>query len=30
MIESWGAPAKIGFHDEVCPFKAILRNLPDR
>ena len=28
-IEPWGTPAKIGHHDDVCPFKMTLRNLPD-
>ena len=27
--ESWGSPPKIGLHDDVCPFKMTLWNLPD-
>ena len=28
-IEPWGTPAKTGLHDDVCPFKTILWNLPE-
>ena len=29
-IEPCGTPAKTGFHDEFCPFKITLWNLPER
>ena len=29
-IDPWGTPAKSGLHDDVCPFRKTLWNLPDR
>ena len=29
-IEPWRTPAKTGLHDDACPFKRTLWNLPNR
>ena len=26
----WETPAKIGLHDDICPFKTTLYSVPDR